>query len=218
MGRFSASDARPHELRQPKPANAAFRQCQPPQSHGSSLGLEHPQSAIPPACREEPALGVIGQPPVPPAQREPEPPQRVRTRRGAQGERSPPPPLGTPPAACPLKRRGAVARDAPLRAARATSPQNSGRHRIVAGNSAGMPALASLRESGAPRRVPGISADKPGKEALHRRPIREPRQKPYSVARLRGSFCESRGLAPADRGEHAARPRPRLSKRPRKRP
>ena len=103
MGRFSASDARPHELRQPKPANAAFRQCQPPQSHGSSLGLEHPQSAIPPACREEPALGVIGQPPVPPAQREPEPPQRVRTRRGAQGERSPPPPLGTPPAACPLK-------------------------------------------------------------------------------------------------------------------
>lgn len=69
------------------------------------------------------------------------------------------------------KRRGAVARDAPLRAARATSPQNSGRHRPVAGNSAGMPALAGLRESGAPRRLPGISADKPSKEALHRRPI-----------------------------------------------
>ena len=48
-------------------------------------------------------MGVIGQPPVPPAQQEPEPPRRVRTRRGGQGERSPPPPLGTPPAACPLK-------------------------------------------------------------------------------------------------------------------
>lgn len=99
------------------------------------------------------------------------------TRRGGQGERSPPPPLGTPPAACPLKRRGAVARDAPLRAARATSPQNSGRHRLVAGNSAGMPALAGLRESGAARRVPGISADKPSKEALHRRPIGETQAK-----------------------------------------
>lgn len=77
----------------------------------------------------------------------------------------------TPLAACPLKRRGAVARDALLRAARATSPQNSGRHRLVAGNSVGMPALAGLRESGAARRLQGISADKPSKEALHRRPI-----------------------------------------------
>ena len=59
----------------------------------------------------------------------------------------------------------------PGRAARATSPQNSGRHRLVAGNSVGMPALAGLRESGAPRRLSGISADKPSKEALHRRPI-----------------------------------------------
>lgn len=75
------------------------------------------------------------------------------------------------------KRRGAVARDAPLRAARATSPQNSGRHRPVAGNSVGMPALAGLRESGAPRRIPGISAGKPSKEALHRRPIGETQAK-----------------------------------------
>ena len=165
MGRFSASGARLHELRQPKPANAAFRQCQPPQSHGSSLGPEHPQRAIRPACREGPALG-------------------------------------TPPAACPLKRRGAVARDAPLRAARATSPQNSRRHRIVAGNSVGMPALAGLRESGAPHRLPGISADKPSKEALHRRPIGKPRQRP------RGGFAKETGLASADRGEHAARQRP----------
>lgn len=105
MGRLSASGARLHELRQPKPNNAAFRQSRPPRSHGSSLGPEHPQRAIPPACREGPTLGVdvIGPPPVPPAQRKQEPPRRVRTRRGGQGERSPPPPLGTPPAACPLK-------------------------------------------------------------------------------------------------------------------
>ena len=105
MGRLSASGARLHELRQPKPNNAAFRQSRPPRSHGSSLGPEHPQRAIPPACREGPTLGVdvIGPPPVPPARRKQEPPRRVRTRRGGQGERSPPPPLGTPPAACPLK-------------------------------------------------------------------------------------------------------------------
>ena len=36
----------------------------------------------------------------------------------------------------------------------------------------------------------------------------EPRQRPRSVARLRGGFCGNRGLAPADRGEHAARQRP----------
>ena len=219
MGRFSTSDARLHEPRQPKPANAAFRQGQPLRSRDFSLGLKHPQRAIPPAYREEPAFGRYRTASRAPnaagagaASASPNPPKRPR---GAFPVSSP---FRSPPAACPLKRRGAVARDAPLRAARATSPQNSGRHRLSAGNSVGMPALAGLRESGAPRRVPGISADKPSKEALHRRPIREPRQKPYSVARLRGSFCESRGLAPADRGEHTARPRPRLSKRPRKRP
>ena len=64
MGRFSASGARLHELRQPKPANAAFRQSRPPRSRGSSLGPEHPQSAIRPACRKGPALDVdvIGRP------------------------------------------------------------------------------------------------------------------------------------------------------------
>lgn len=166
MGRFSTSGARLHELRWRKPANAALCQDRPPRSHGSSLGPEHPQSTIRPARREGPTLdvGVIEPPPVPPAQRWLDPPRRPR---GAL----PPPPLGTPLAACPLKRRGAVARDALLRAARATSPQNSGRHRLVAGNSVGMPALAGLRESGAARRLQGISADKPSKEALHRRPI-----------------------------------------------
>lgn len=78
MGRFSTSDARLHELRQPKPNNAAFHQSWPPRSHGSSLGLEHPQSAIRPACREGPTLDVIEPPPVPPAQRRPDPPRRPR--------------------------------------------------------------------------------------------------------------------------------------------
>ena len=162
---------------------------------------------------------------MPLAQREPEPPRQTRTRRGGHGERSPPPPLGTPPAACPLKRRGAVARDAPLRAARATSPQNPERHRIVAGNSVGMPALAGLRESGAPRRVPGISADKPSKEALHRRPIGEPRQKPAApqgpaeaFARTEDSRRQIAASMPHASGPTDRRPRPHLSKRPRKRP
>ena len=88
------------------------------------------------------------------------------------------------------------------------TPQNSGRHRLVAGNSVGMLALAGLRESGAPHRLLGISADKPSKEALHRRPIGETQAKARSVARLCRSFCENGGLASADRGEHAARQRP----------
>ena len=190
MGRFSASGARLHEPRQPKPANAAFRQGQPPRSRDFLLGLEHPQRAIPPACREEPAFG------------------RYRTASrapSAAGAGAASSPFRTPPATCPLKRRGAVARDAPLRTARATSPQNSGRHQLVAGNSVGMPALAGLRESGAPHRLPGISADKPSKEALHRRPIGETQAKAHSVARLRRSFCQNGGLASANRDEHAAR-------------
>lgn len=80
MGRFSASGARLHELRQPKPANAALRQSRPSRSHGSSLALEHPQSAIRPACRDGPTLDVdvIEPPPVPPAQRWLDPPRRPR--------------------------------------------------------------------------------------------------------------------------------------------
>ncbi len=57
MGRFSAGDARLHEPRQPKPANATFRQGQPPRSRDFSLGLEHPQRTIRPACQEEPPFG-----------------------------------------------------------------------------------------------------------------------------------------------------------------
>lgn len=71
-----------------------------------------------------------------------------------------------------------------------------------------MPALAGLRESGGARRVPGISADKPSKEALHRRPIGETQAKARSVARFHRSFCGNGGLASANRGKHAARQRP----------
>ena len=217
MGRLSASGARLHELRQPKPNNAAFRQSRPPRSHGSSLGPEHPQRAIPPACREGPTLGVdvIGPPPVPPAQRKQEPPRRVRTRRGGQGERSPPPPLGTPPAACPLKRRGAVARDAPLRAARAASPQNSGRHRLSAGNSVGMPRVRAFANP-APRaasrayrpasraRRPCIGADRgnPGKgpAALQGPTEALRREQDSRVGRLRRACRTPAALPIAARG------------------
>ena len=42
--------------------------------------------------------------------------------------------------------------------------------------------------------------------------------KAHSVAKLRGGFAEEAGFASTDRSEHVARPRPHLSKRPRKRP
>lgn len=181
MGRFSAGGARLHELRQPKPANAALHQSRPPRSRGSSLGPEHPQRTIRPACQEEPAFGRYRTASRAPsaagagaASASPNPPRRPR---GAFPASSPWDPTGRMPAQAP---RGCCPGRA-ARAARATSPQNSGRHRLVAGNSVGMPALAGLRESGAARRVPGVSADKPSKEALHRRPIGEPRQKPTAL-------------------------------------
>ena len=226
MGRFSASGARLHEPRQPKPANAAFRQGQPPRSRDFSLGLEHPQRAIPPACREEPAFGryrtASRAPSAAGAGAASASPNSPRRPRGALPASSP---FRTPPAACPLKRRGAVARDAPLRAARATSPQNSGRHRLVAGNSVGMPALAGPRESGAARRLPGISADKPSKEACIGGRSRKPRQKPTAsqgsaeaFARTEDSRRQIAASMPHASGPIDRRPRPHLSKRPRKRP
>ena len=226
MGRFSASGARLHEPRQPKPANAAFRQGQPPRSRDFSLGLEHPQRAIPPACREEPAFGryrtASRAPSAAGAGAASASPNSPRRPRGALPASSPWNPTGRMPA---QSAAGAVARDAPLRAARATSPQNSGRHRLVSGNSAGMPALAGLRESGAPHRLPDISADKPSKEALHRRPIGKPRQKPTAsqgsaeaFARTEDSRRQIAASMPHASGPIDCRPRPHLSKRPRKRP
>ena len=157
--------------------------------------------------------------PVPPAQRGPEPPRRVqaRTRR----------PKGSAPRLLPLELHRPLARSSAARLLPGTSrcaPHARHPHRIPGdigpspANSVGMPALAGLRESGAARRVPGISAGKPSKEALHRRPIGGTQAKARSVARPRGGFAEDAGLASADRRKCAARLRPRLSKRPRKRP
>lgn len=56
-----------------------------------------------------------------------------------------------------------------------------------------MPALAGLRESGVARRVSGVSAGKPSKEALHRRPIGGTQAKARSVARPCGGFEEEAG-------------------------
>ena len=223
MGRFSASGARLHELRQPKPANAAFRQGQPPRSRDFSLGLEHPQRAIPPACWEEPAFG------------------RYRTASRAPSAAG----AGAASASCGLAEaaKGSAPRLLPFsnptghmpaqaprgccpgRAARATSPQNSGRHRLVAGNSVGMLALAGLRESGAPRRLPGISADKPSKRPCIGGRSGKPRQKPTAsqgsaeaFARTEDSRRQIAASMPHASGPIDRRPRPHSSKRPRKRP
>lgn len=73
----------------------------------------------------------------------------------------------------PLRRRGAVARSSSPRRARATSPQNPAMRLPGLGDSVGMPALPGLRESAPPLLAPRNGAVKPGKEALHRRPIRD---------------------------------------------
>ena len=77
MGRFSTSGARLHEPRRPKPANAAFRQGRPPQSHGFSSASNIPNSpSEQPAGK--PALGRYRAGPMPPAQRWLDPPRRPR--------------------------------------------------------------------------------------------------------------------------------------------
>lgn len=200
MGRFSASGARLHELRQPKPRNAAFRQNRPPQSHGSSLGPEHPQSAIRPARREGPTLdvGVIEPPPVPPAQRWLDPPRRPR---GAIPASSPWDPTGRMPAqaprgCCPGRAAARRTRDIPteFRAIPALRRQFGG--------DAGPRGPSRIRRS-AP--LPGHIGRQAEQGGLASGPIGELRQRPRSVARLRRSSCQNGGLASANRGEHAAR-------------
>ena len=163
---------------------------------------------------------------MPLVQREPEPPRQTQTRRGGQGERSPPPPLDeTPPAAWPLKRRGAVARDAPLRAARATP------HRIP-GDIGSSPAIRwGCRPSRAfanPALRTASWAYRPTSRA--RRPCiggrsGKPRQKLAALqgsaeafARTEDSRRQIAASMPHASGPTDRRPRPCLSKRPRKRP
>lgn len=137
MGRFPASGARLHEPRQPKPANAAFRQGRAPRSHGSSLGPEHPQRAIPPACREAPAFGRYRTASRAPsaagagaASASPNPPRRPR---GALPASSPWNPTGRMPAqaprgCCPGRAAARRTRDIPteFRAASARRRQFGG--------------------------------------------------------------------------------------------
>lgn len=213
MGRFSAGGTRLHELRQPKPANAAFRQSRPPRSRGSSLGPEHPQSIIRPACREGPALDVdaIEPPPVPPAQRWLDPPRRPR---GALPASSPWDPTGRMPAqaprgCCPGRAAARRTRDIPTEF-RATSAR-----RRQFGGDAGPRGPSRIRRC-APR--PGRIGRQAEQGGLASAADRGTQAKARSVARLRGGFAEEAGLASTDRSKCAAHPRPRLSKRPRKRP
>ena len=110
-----------------------------------------------------------------------------RRPRGALPASSP---FRTPPAACPLKRRGAVARDAPLRAAsRAYRPTSRARRSCVGGR------------SGKPRQKPAAS------------------QGPAEAfARTEDSRRQIAASMPHASGPIDRRPRPHLSKRPRKRP
>lgn len=221
MGRFSASDARLHELRQPKPANAALRQDRPPRSHGSSLGSEHPQSTIRPARREGPTLdvGVIEPPPVPPAQRWLDPPRRPR---GALPASSPWDPTGRMPAqaprgCCPGRAAARRTRDIPTEF-RATSAR-----RRQFGGDGGPRGPSRIRRSAPRLGHIGRQAEQGG---LASAADRGTQAKARSVARSRGGFCESRGLA-SDKSRRACRTpaAPPIAargrtcpKRPRKRP
>ena len=128
MGRFSAGGVRLHELRQPKPANATFRQGQPPQSHSFSLGLGQPQRAIRASCREKPTLGVIARPRDPSTAGAGAASAGPGPHEAAKGSAPRLLPLGTPPATCPLKRRGAVAKaEDPRRQIAAIMPHARGR-------------------------------------------------------------------------------------------
>ena len=188
MGRFSASGARLHELRQPKPANAAFRQSRPLRSRGSSLDHEHPQSAIWPACREGPALDAdaIEPPSMPPAQRWPDPPRRPR---GALPASSPWDPTGRMPAqaprgCCPGHAAAPRTRDIPTEF-RATSA----RHRQFGGN-AGPRGPSRIRRC-APR--PGHIGRQAEQGGLASAADRGTQAKARSVARPCGGFEEEAG-------------------------
>ena len=200
MGRFSASGARLHEPRQPKPRNAAFRQNRPPQSHGFSLGLEHPQSAIRAACREKPALGRCYRA----ASHAP------RRSGGWTAEAA----KGSAPRLLPLephrpharsKRRGGCC---PGRAAARRTRNIPTEFRATSarlrqfGGDAGPRGPSRIRRSAPPPGHIGGQAEQGG---LASAADRETQAKAHSVARLRRSFCQNGGLASANRGEHAAR-------------
>ena len=209
MGRFSAGDARLHEPRQPKPANATFRQGQPPRSRDFSLGLEHPQRTIRPACQEEPSFGRYRTASRAPsaagagaASASPNPPRRPR---GALPASSPWNPTGRMPAQSaagllPGTRRCAPHARRPHRIPGGIGPSPAIRWGCWPSRAFANPALRAASRAYRPTsraRRPCIG----GRSG-------EPRQKPCGVARTRENSCESKRLASADRGEHAARQQP----------
>lgn len=215
MGRFSASDARLHELRQPKPANAALRQDRPPQSHGSSLGPEHPQSAIRPARREGPTLdvGVIEPPPVPPAQRWQDPPRRPRGTTPASSPWDPTDrmPAQAPRGCCPGRAAARRTRNIPTEF-RATSAR-----RRQFGGDAGPRGPSRIRRSAPPLGHIGRQAEQGGLASAADRgnPGKGPAK---AFAGAEDSCRQIAASMPHASGPTDRRPRPHLSKRPRKRP
>lgn len=221
MGRFSASGARLHELRQPKPANAALRQDRPPQSHGSSLGPEHPQSAIRPARREGPTLdvGVIEPPPVPPAQRWLDPPRRPR---GAIPASSPWDPTGRMPAQSaagllPGTRRCAPHAQHPHRIPGDIGSSPAIRRGCRPSRAFANPALRAASRAYRPtsrarRPCIGDRSGNPGKSPTALQGFAE------AFARAEDSRRQIAASMPHASGPIDRRPRPHLSKRPRKRP
>ena len=160
-------------------------------------------------------VDVIGPPPVPPARRKQEPPRGFEPAEAAKGSAPRLLPLEPHRPHARSKRRGAVAQDAPLRAARAASPQNSGRHRLSAGNSVGMPRVRAFANP-APRaasrayrpasraRRPCIGADRgnPGKgpAALQGPTEALRREQDSRVGRLRRACRTPAALPIAARG------------------
>lgn len=223
MGRFSASGARLHELRQPKPANAAFRQGQPPRSRDFSLGLEHPQRAIPPACWEEPAFGRYRTASRAPsaagagaASASPNPPRRPRGALPASS------PFRTPPATCPLKRRGAVARGAPHARHPHRTPGDIGSSPAIRRGCRPSRAFANPALRAASRAYRQTSRARGLASAADRgNPGKGPAASQGSAEAFAGTEDSRRQITasmPHASGPTDRRPRPHLSKRPRKRP
>ena len=170
-------------------------------------------------------MSVIERPPVPPEQREPEPPRQTRTRRGGQGERSPPPPLE------PHRPHARSSAAGLLPGTRRCAPHARHPHRIP-GDIGSSPAIRrGCRPSRAfanPTLRTASRAYRPTSRA--RRPCTggrsgKPRQKPAApqgsaeaFARTENSHRQIAASMPHASGPIDRRPRPHLSKRPRKRP
>ena len=227
MGRFPAGDARLHELRQPKPNNAAFRQSRPPRSRGSSLGPEHPQRAIRPACQEGPpwTLALPSRLPCP---------QRSGSRNRLGGSGTTEAAKGRAPRLLPLEPHRPHARSSAaglLPGTRRCAPHARHPHRIPGG----IGSSPAIRWGCRPSRAFANPALRTASRAYRqtsraRRPCiggrsGKPRQKPTASQGSAEAFARTEDLRrqiaasmPHASGPINRCPRPHLSKRPRKRP